>query len=315
VHRVRRFVRRVVANAAFFPEVAQGVRLPVGVFAASITATTDCRGPAVVLKFVGPNETILSGVGVRTLRRSRQNQLVDLIENAGLQPGEFGAVKRTVSPDTTDKVFPVLVHETTGYYFIFAGTAAGANEISKPDEREYFESIYEPGLTLARERIDHDTWDAQLKRFAEWLEVLRVEADPTDIWNESRANPEVDLVFALDAWVADEPFQPAERDRLSVAWREIEKRATDEAVAFSVPADVLAKIHARFVRLEAKLDKQSKRDWVGGAMYALFGIVKQCGLEGLGVTTFLKWAARLIATALRLPVSGIDPADHPRIGG
>lgn len=254
------------------------------------------------------------GADVRTLRRSRQADLGAAIVEVGLQPKDFGPPKRTYSPDTRTKIFPVLVHAPTNCYFIFGGTVVGATTTFEPGNEELFESIYEPGINLPRERVKHATWADQLKCFRAWLAVVKSEADPTDIWAPHPNDPARQLVFDLDDQVEDEPFSASEQTNVSAAWREIEERLTTLVTHFASCQEELARMPARFHAIERKMQTQNKRDWVRGALYSLIGMVVRCGLDALGVTRFLTAAAATLARAFGLDVPLVDDHSQLKIG-
>ena len=106
----------------------------------------------------------------RLLLRTQTNQVYELIREQGLNPDEFewhkidGLIE---SSYTINK----LVHEPTGYYFIF--------DIDRDGE---FWCEFSPSESKPVEIRNSEIWDIQTVAVYEWLKFLKRELDEPDLW-------------------------------------------------------------------------------------------------------------------------------------
>lgn len=140
-----------------------------------------------------------------------------------------------------------LARDGTPYYFRFLTSRSGGRL-----------SEYSPGRASVVERALAKTWGAQTTSVLAWLGYLGRELQAQNLWADAGAGR--DVLAAVEAGVAGEPFTPAERERIRAfmvdAWvpNLIAEARTD--------ADAEAMQDAVAELVGERLEKESRRTWV-----------------------------------------------------
>ena len=179
--------------------------------------------------------------------RSQKNDLLPMIDSAGLDPLEFAWVTVPSPLDEANSI-DKLVHSATGYFFTFdyKENASGDGHWARfsPGHQKSLESQY-PG-----------SWMNQLTYFKGWLTFLTRELDAPPLWEKLAQGSAIADSGLLDAAV-DTPFTAEEQEAIT---RQI--KAVRAYVASELPAGSVSLVNSRLDHLETSLTSQGRVSWV-----------------------------------------------------
>lgn len=192
------------------------------------------------------------------LMRSEKNQVLQIIQEEGLDPANFewGETKssRAHTSFAYDEKVPILVYKGTEYYCIFG-------------HKDY---VYDLEFSPGKNRIVQRTatvlsWDHLLHYFREWLECLKRELAEPDLWGELLKSIQLEKITPD---TTDEPFTEPELDKISDGIETIRAYIESE---FKLNAEQKEHVNQQLDYLVAELKRQGKRSWyyfmTGNIMY------------------------------------------------
>ncbi len=181
------------------------------------------------------------------LLQSQRNAVGTLILVAGLDPLEFTWTQTStetieVGPGRDPVMVSKLVHEPTGFFFVFDFDVY-QNHVRR----------FRPGRDTPEERSVVGGWDAQLGQVERWLAYLYREYDEPDLWAE--LTQQRDLVRTPPG-IEDSPFTADEQlsieRQLRVALdaiRQTHELTADQFQALEGKIDYLVEAAGQFGRL------------------------------------------------------------------
>jgi len=113
----------------------------------------------------------------RLLLKSQANEVYNNIESSGLDVSEFQLRERD-STMTPDLQVSQLVHQPSGYYFIFDWRNDKRSD--NPGLRHW--AKFSPGEEAVLESISSGDWKTQFFYCQAWLHYLYRELDAPDLW-------------------------------------------------------------------------------------------------------------------------------------
>jgi hypothetical protein len=182
-----------------------------------------------------------------TLLRSQRSRVFELLQEAGLEPGEFSWAKEEIAGNI---LVSRLNHREGMYYFQFSSHELNAW------------SVVCPGRYRSMDYEYPKNWDEQEGVFRNWLRFLKREMKFPDYWGEMAryrlvlgAEPAEDL--------ANEPICAYEADRLGQALTRLAERIVQE---LKLDPQAVALVRGKFAYLAEAARRQRSRDWVYTAL-------------------------------------------------
>jgi hypothetical protein len=196
------------------------------------------------------------------LLRSQRNAVLRAIQEAGLNPAEFGW--DTIYGDGTmiSASVPLLTHRPTQSFYAFDYDAG----------RENHHAVYVPGAGRAQERIVAGDWTLQLAHVARWLENLKREYEAPDLWGELGRQREVVAGEPAEDERENTPFTPEEQAEITAQLRELKEylRANHQLTGQQMRA-----IESRLDYLADAARRLGRFDWRQTLVGTLLGLVVQ----------------------------------------
>ena len=189
------------------------------------------------------------------LLRSQQNEVLQRIQNVGLDPRSF-EWDMVNGPSSRVQVSR-LVHRPTGGYFVF--------DLNRG--RHWTE--FSPGHEVTVEQQFPGNWGLQLDYVTSWLQAVKREYEAPDLWRA--LSGESRLIDAASADAANEPFSDDEQKQVRGQLSELRSLA-DQA---DISPDSKATLEARLTYLEDAVGRQGRIDWANNLVGVLMGLALQ----------------------------------------
>jgi hypothetical protein len=191
------------------------------------------------------------------LKQTAKNEIFGTIKEKQLDPNRFswvnrssnlsqihgGGVSRNLSGNSVTAL--ILKHEGNEFRFTFE-----INEFSN------YHSFINPQIIPGENVLFAQNWNGLLRRFEDWLDVVKYELEEPDLWKEL---PRGQALTAIPSdYSADEKFSAEERRLLAERLAKIQK--------FIVESNQLKKtaqiqIQQTFIYLQQRAETTSKLDW------------------------------------------------------
>jgi hypothetical protein len=193
----------------------------------------------------------------RRVLRSQQNQILDLVRTARLEPREFRWVK-TASRFDDSVIVDGLVHEPTQFRFAFewmdGRMASGHYAIFSPGQSQFEQTEFPGG------------WNEQLGYVVKWLDCLKREMDAPPLWEQLAAGEPMLSMPWLGG--VDSPFLPQEVEAIAVRLTEVRAYLQTE-----LPTGAMVAVSESLDRLEHASQSQGRISWAQMAIGAFIGMV------------------------------------------
>lgn len=191
----------------------------------------------------------------RGILRSQANEILGLLQEAGLIPSDFRWEDRE-STFPKNGTVSALVHRPTGYYFKFDYSDQGHWAEFSPGEDKIVD-VQHPG-----------SWKFQ-RGYAElWVKALAREVNEPDLW-ESIASESL-LVAAADRTEDTGAFSAEERLKIRESLAEIRQYCLQ---ALALSQEQARVITTRLDYLASAAERMSRKDWLLLAAGVLMNIV------------------------------------------
>lgn len=224
----------------------------------------------------------------KLILRTHANEIFETILKIGLNPSNFQWQEH--DSETSDGDYykvSKLVHQPTGYYFIF-----------DYDYNRHF-ATRSPGNDCVVESKRTEYWAGQKFYADEWLKILKCEIEAPDFWGAVTQERELAEV-AIASQTPNTPFTVDEQKYIISRIFEIEEYAK---ASFNLTEEQITFFKTRLDYLAESAQRQGRRDWLHTSIGILFTIVIGIGLAPEQARELF----RFVASALKQLFSGILP--------
>ena len=194
------------------------------------------------------------------LLQSQSNEVLEAIQEAGLNPSEF---KFVGSPDPemdntgewyTPDYYPQLFHSSSRYWFLFG------NDFAK----------YTPGSESIEQTDSKINWLGKIAAFRRWLGYLKREVEAPDLW--AALAQEQEMLGAEPAEAINAPFSAEEQVQVKRAIEEIRIYITS---TYSLGDEPLAEVNRKLDYLIDASIRLGRIDWKNICVATLFSLAVQ----------------------------------------
>jgi hypothetical protein len=207
------------------------------------------------------------------LLRSQEAWIFEALTSEGFDPREFELGHSTV---TGHGAAPVLIHQPTGFYYVFSL------------QRDGYVVEYSPAEDKRVGTYGTGSWESIVgETFGRWLGRIRREVEAPDYWGELRRENEI--VAGPTSLEENTPFSASEQAEIRQQFEEV-KALLRGSYTLS---------EAQFEALDARLDyladaaaRLGRIDWREALVGALLGLVVQAVVPPEPVRTVLLTVTR-----------------------
>ena len=214
----------------------------------------------------------------KLIMKRQANEILGAIRRRNLEPSEFKWIVRQSIMNRNLRV-SVLVHQSTGYYFMFDFAF---------DDHVGGRS---PGENSSVERKRTETWENQYAYATRWLDCLRGELDAPDLW--AAISQETKLAeVASSSSITNEPFTSKEQSYIITQLHEIKEYLITTQGSLKGHEEFVTK---RFDYLEGAVKRLGRQDWITLLGGVLLNIVIQIGLNPNAARELFRLAANSLS--------------------
>ena len=178
-----------------------------------------------------------------TLLRSQRNRVLELLQDAGLEPAEFGWAKEEI-------VGGILVsrlnYREGTYYFQFSSHELNAWCVACPGRYRSVDYEYPKD------------WQEQESVFRSWTSHLKREIQASDLWDEL-AKYRIAVETQPANGTVNEPISACEADRIGQILTRLGQRVGQE---LKLDGEAVALVRGKFTYLAEAARRQRSQDWV-----------------------------------------------------
>jgi ElaB/YqjD/DUF883 family membrane-anchored ribosome-binding protein len=234
---------------------------------------------------------------------SQRNQLLEIVRDADLFPGDFEWQERDGSwAGWVNNDLPTLIHVPSDFFCAFALAEHGERPVRGVTYHGGRHMLCcSPGADSPRDLFFFIPWADLQIYFRAWLENLKRELVAPDLWATIR-NQSALLRFADREEIENSPFSVEERNRIQASLEQIKKEMITTRMLTVDQTKILVE------RLDYLVDASSRlgrKDWIVTAMGAVIGVVVQAALSSNTTTLLLQAADQalgwLVALTAYLP--------------
>lgn len=201
------------------------------------------------------------------LLRTQQNEVLESIKWAGLNPNEFEWEE--ISSQNMNKIISKIKHKYDDYYFIF----------DYLNERDY--AIYSPGKNIRIQRNYPGNWYEQTLYVKKWLIELKKVIEAPNLWDEiEKYKPTFSLqsIERLD----NKKINKEEVVNISNALKSLENKIESEFQ--ELKAEDINFIKSELQYLSEAGKRLGRKDWILLSIGQIVGIVWTLGLNPVQAT-------------------------------
>ena len=193
---------------------------------------------------------------IKYLMKSQAYEVFEVLRSNGWNPADF-SWEEIRSPSNTNYAVSRLVHQASGYYFIFDNYEGFLARWSPDNERE--SGSGNPG-----------SWRSQIAQFNTWLGYLKREIEAPDVWGAISQETQV-----LEA-ASDEDNTPFTKDEKTYI-----RAGIDEIEQYLLTAHKLDPelIESRLKYLVESSERLGRKDWKNLLLATLVSIIIQAAVS------------------------------------
>ncbi len=199
------------------------------------------------------------------LNKQQKNEIFGIIEGKGLNPNRFSWITRPqqlsdielISRRHIPRVMALVIqHEGKEFRFTFE------------DYEHGYRSLIAPQIIPGENIVFSETWDGLLRKFLNWLDVIKYELEEPDLWKEL---PRGQALTAIPSdYSQSEKFSIEERRLIAEQLSKIEKFILESNQSSGASA---IKIQQTFIYLQQRMETTSKLDWKNLFAGAILGLI------------------------------------------
>jgi hypothetical protein len=231
---------------------------------------------------------------------SQRNQLLEIVREADLSPGDFEWQERDGSwAGWVNNDLPTLVHVPSDFFCAFALAEHGERPVRGVTYHGGRHMLCcSPGTDSPRDMFFFIPWTDLQIYFRSWLENLKRELVAPDLW-ATLQNQSALLRFAGREETENSPFSGEERNRIQASLEQIKSEMITTQMLTSGQTQILLE------RLDYLIDASSRlgrKDWILTAAGVVIGVVVQAALSSNATTRLFQVADHALGWLVALTV-------------
>jgi len=195
----------------------------------------------------------------QVLLKKQKNELFRIIEQVGLEPGNFEWLEERGKGSHTNNLISKLAYRNSSYFYRFDVT----------NTRYLCKKC--PGLQKTTGLAQFTGWSSVVADFARWAKQLKSELDAPDLWAEAQKYQSI-FSLPIEGQIQYIPYSHAEAEQIASALMQVEEKVIEE---FKPTPEQVKFIQSKRSYLESKAKAGYPRiDWVN----ILVGVMTSLGV-------------------------------------
>jgi hypothetical protein len=191
------------------------------------------------------------------LLQSQKNEVFLLVQESALDPSAF-AWDTWLSENTEGAQVSVLIHQQSGYWFLF-DRLTGKHWCA-----------FSPGAEELRQERYPGSWPMLLDAVRMWLGYLKRETESPDLWAMLGEENALSAAASAELYGENTPFTAEERKRVEASLTEVRSLLI---ASHSINSEMLGHIDARLEYLEQASERLGRKDWLNVAFSVITNII------------------------------------------